>query len=166
MADQESLRWAEKSKQIEAEKQKAAKALADAKPDKSNLAFLDTPSTKVKGWSNDYNVILAHIEKIGNTSVILAVCGVLLNIIGYVGSLVSATSNLGLAGVIISGIPSGIGLICTGLAIIMAIITAIFKIIDKVKNGRKIDSTFWSAISAVVVVIAYFLVRWLITRFS
>ncbi|MBR3228787.1 hypothetical protein IKF67_00940 [Candidatus Saccharibacteria bacterium] len=165
MADAETeAEWA-KSKRIEAEKAKAAKALAESKPDKSNLAFLDAPDTKVKGWSSDSNVILAHAEKMGNRSIILAVCGVVLSIIGYVGGIVSATANLGLASIIISGIPSGIGFICMGLAVLMAIITIAGEITNKVRKGRKFSSTFWSALSAIIVVVLYWLV-WSIISFA
>jgi len=165
MADAETeAEWA-KSKRIEAEKAKAAKALAESKPDNSNLAFLDAPDTKVKGWSNDPNVILAHAEKMGNKSIILAVCGVVLSIIGRVGGIVGALANLGAASAIISGIPSGIGLICMGLAVLMAIITIAGEITNKVRKGRKLGSIFWSAFSAIAVIVLYWLI-WSIISFA
>ncbi len=41
MADQETQAEWEKSKRIEAERMKAARAIAEEKPDKAYLAFLD-----------------------------------------------------------------------------------------------------------------------------
>lgn len=70
MADSDTEKWALKSKQIEAERMKAAEDLANQKPDKSNLAFLGPKATKVKGWSKDPDVISADAERMGNRALI------------------------------------------------------------------------------------------------
>ena len=75
----------EKSKRIEAERMKAVRALETEKSDSANVAYLDPQTTKVKGWSSDKNVILASIERLGNRSVVLAVAGVALGVVGYGG---------------------------------------------------------------------------------
>ena len=62
MADTETEEWAKKSKRIEAERMKAIRDLDENKADRANLGFLDANPTKVKGWSNDPNVILASAE--------------------------------------------------------------------------------------------------------
>ena len=162
MVDQETEEWAKKSRQIEAERMKAAKDLNEKVQEKSNLAFLDPSNTKVKGWSNDKNVIMASMERMGNRSVILAVMGVVLGVIGYAGEMVSNLSKLGMAGAMIGGIPSGISYVCMGLAILMAMITIGGEIYNKIKLGRHFSSSMWSAVGAVVVVALYLLVRFLV----
>ena len=119
MADSDTEKWALKSKQIEAERTKAARDLASQKPDKANLAFLDPKTTKVKGWSKDPDVIRADAERMGNRALIFAIAGVTLSLIGYVGGIVISSSRLGVGGVIISGLPSGIGYTCLGIAILL-----------------------------------------------
>ena len=109
MADSDTEKWALKSKQIEAERTKAARDLASQKPDKANLAFLDPKITKVKGWSKDPDVIRADAERMGNRALIFAIAGVTLSLIGYVGGMVTSTFDLGLGGIIVSGLPSSIG---------------------------------------------------------
>jgi hypothetical protein len=165
MADQKTAEWAKKSKQIESERLKAARDLNTKKPEKANLAFLGPKLTK-GGWSKDTNAILASAEKIGNRSSILAFAGVVLGIIGMAGDIVSELNNLGLAGVMIGGLPSSISYFCLGLAVLMAAITVGSEIYYKIKQSRKFSSSFWSAIGAISVVALYFTVRWLIIRFG
>ncbi|MBQ1298276.1 hypothetical protein IIY24_00345 [Candidatus Saccharibacteria bacterium] len=165
MAERETEAEWEKSKRIEAERMKAARALAEEKPDKSNLAFLDPATTKAKGWSSDKNSILASAEKIGNRAIILAISGVVLAVIGYVGGMVSLGFNLGVGGVIISGIPSGIGYLCMGIAVVMAVVTVGSEIYFKIKDGRKFSSGFSSAVASLVVVLVYFVLSLVVERF-
>ena len=75
-ADAETEKEWAKSKRIDEERMKAARALSDEKPDKVNLAFLGPNMTKVKGWSSNPNVILASIERMGNRSMALALGGI------------------------------------------------------------------------------------------
>lgn len=159
MADRETEEWAQKSRQIEAERMKAAKAIAEEKLDKVSVAFLDSKETKVKGWSNDSNVILATTERIGNRALVLAICGVVLGIIGWAGGAVSSTNKLGMGSVMISGLPSGIGFLCMGLAVLMAMVAIGGEMYRKIKQRQKIGTTFWTALSAVIVVILYFVVQ-------
>ena len=165
MADKETeAEWA-KSKRIEAERMKAAQALNE-KVSQENVAYLDPQSTKVKGWSSDANVIMASAERMGNKAVILAFTGVVLGIIGYAGGMVTTTFNLGMAGVIISALPSGAGFMCLGVAVLMAIITIGNEIVQKVKYKRKFSAALWSAAGALATVVIYIVVRWVIFRFS
>ncbi len=165
MADKETeAEWA-KSRRIEAERMKAARALAEEKPDKANIAFLDPKATKVKGWSNDPDVVLADGEKVGNRALIFAVCGIVLAVIGAMGSIVSSTFNLGMAGVMLM-IPSYVGFAGMVLAVLMALVAVGCEIYLKVKRGRKFSVAFWSAVSVIVLIGIYFVVRGLIVRFS
>ena len=123
MADKETEAKWEKSKRIEAERMKAARAAAEDKPDKSNLAYLDPKTTKAKGWSGDFDVIMASAERIGNRSLIFAIGGVVLVIIGIAGGIVGATYHLDMAGALISALPSGIGYLLMGIGVLMAMVT-------------------------------------------
>ena len=138
---------------------KAVRALMKDESDKSNLAFLDPSATKVKGWSNDANVVLASAERMGNRALVLAICGAILGTIGNVGGMVSYANKFGTAGAIISALPSGIGLLCMGLAVLMAVIVVGFEVYCKFKQGKKIGATFWSAVGAIVVVVLYFVLQ-------
>lgn len=166
MADQKTEAEWEKSKRIEAERMKAARALGEGKPDGTNLAYLDPKMTKVKGWSSDKNVILASVERLGNKAIILAFAGVALGVIGYGGSMVTTTFQLGMAGIMVSGLPSGLSFICLALAVIMALVVIGSEIICKIEDKQKFSVAFGSAIGAMVVVVIYILIRWLIIRFS
>ena len=161
MADAETeKKWAE-SKRIEAERMKAARAIVNEKTDKSNLAFLD-PTTTSKRYTSDDNSILKSAEKIGNRSIVLAICGVVLSIIGSVGGMVSVTNRLGAAGALISDLPSIVGLFGRGIAIIMALVTIGSEVYFKIKKGRSFSAGMRSAVGAIAVVVVYFLIRLLL----
>ena len=165
MADKATEEWAEKSRRIEAERMKAARALMEEKPDKVSAAFLDPKATKVKGWSNDPDVVLADGEKMGNRALILAVAGVILSFISSMGSIVSSTFNLGMAGVILE-IPGWVGLGCIALAVLMALAAIACEVYLKAKKGRRLSPAFWSSLGAIGFIVAYCVARWLIVRFS
>lgn len=166
MADKETEAEWEKSKRIEAERMKAVRASKAEKPSQENLAYLDPQATKVKGWSNDKNVIMASAERMGNKAVILAFAGIVLGIIGYAGGTVTEVFRLGMAGIMIAGLPSGVSFVCLGVAVLMALITIGSEISGKMKYKKKFGAAFWSAVGAVIAVVIYGLVRWLIIRFS
>ncbi len=165
MADKKTEAEWEKSKRIEAEKMKAARALAAEKND-TNVAYLEPKMTKVKGWSNDPNVILASAERIGDKMVVLALAGVVFGIIGILGGIVVETFQLGLAGMMISGLPDGVSFLCFGIAVLMAIVVIGSEIVYKIKNKRKFSPALWSAVAAIIITALYALVYWLIIRFS
>ena len=142
MADSDTEKWALKSKQIEAERMKAAEDLMNQKPDKSNLAFLDSKATKVKGWSKDPDVIRADAERMGDRALIFAIAGVTLSLIGYVGGMVTSSFKLGLGGAIISGLPSGIGYICPAIAVLLGLIAMSQELCLRIKRGTKLTSVF------------------------
>lgn len=165
MADAETEEWAKKSKEIEAERMKAIRDLDENKADRVNLAYLDPKATRVKGWSNDPNVILASAERMGNRAIALAVAGVMLSIIGFAGSMVASSFKLGTAGGLISGLPSAIGGVCMGTGVLMGLIAVGSELYNKRRFGRKLTTTFWSGISAIAVIVVYFLAQMLIFRF-
>lgn len=158
MADAETEKEWAKSKRIEAERMKAAREIAKEETDKTNLAFLD-PTVIKKGWSNDDNAIFKSIEKVGNRSIILAICGVVLNIIGTVGGMVSMTNKLGLAGALISDLPSMVGIFCIGVAVLMALVTIGSELYYKKRQGRRFDAAMWSAVGAFAVIVVYIAIR-------
>ena len=167
MADEETrIEW-EKSRRIEAERQKAVQAMAkeEKKRDGVSLSYLDPGATKVKGFSRDTNVVLADAERMANRAMFLVIGGVALMIIGGVGGIVSTTYGLGLAGVILS-IPSMVGLVCLGAGALMAMVTMGCEVYFRVKTGRKPSSALWTAAIALAVVAVYFVVQWLVMRFA
>ena len=159
MADSDTEKWALKSKQIEAERTKAARDLASQKPDKANLAFLDPKITKVKGWSKDPDVIRADAERMGNRALIFAIAGVTLSLIGYVGGMVTSTLDLGLGGVIVSGLPSSIGYGCLAIAVLLGLIVMGLELHQKIKRSAKLTSAFWTGFSAIIVTVLFLIVR-------
>lgn len=154
MTDKKNQAEWEKSKRIEAERMKAARAMQDKKGD-SNLAFLDPKSTKISGYSSDVNVVMASAERIGNRSLIFAVAGVVLGLIGQAGGIVTTTYDLGMAGVMISGIPDVIGSLSLFLAGLMSIVVIISSIFYKMKLKKKFGVAFWSALCALAIVVLY-----------
>lgn len=162
MADTDMEKWALKSKQIEAERMKAAEDLVNQKPDKSNLAFLDPKATKVKGWSKDPDVIRADAERMGNRALIFAIAGVVLSFIGYVGGMVASSFKLGLGGAIVSGLPSGIGYICLAIAVLLGLIVMGQELYSRIKRGVKLTSVFWTGFSAALVVVVYLAIQTLL----
>lgn len=159
MADKETeLEW-EKSKRIEAERMKAVKDLEEQKPDKISLAYLDPKMTKVKGWSKDPDVMLASIERMSNWAVVLVVGGAVLSVIGMFGGIVAETSNLGLGGVLVSGLPSGVGMLLMGIGAIMSLVVIGFQLYARFRLGRKLDTSFWTAIGALAFNILFFIAR-------
>ena len=165
MADEETQAEWKKSKRIEAERQKAMRAVEREGQSKADLAYLDPGATKVKGFSRDPNVILADAERMANRAAILVIGGVVLRIIGDVGGIVSTSFNLGLAGVILD-IPGWVGLACLGVGVLMAMAVIGCEIYFKVKMGRRISSALWSAVAVLAIVVIYFVIRWLIIRFN
>ena len=164
MADSEVEKEWDKSKRIEAERMKAIRDLEERKPDSSGLALLDPKQTKVKGWSKDPDVVIADIERMGDRALIFVIGGVVLAIIGYVGGMATEGFHLGAGGVIISGLPNGIGLLSMGVGALMALATIGVDIYFRVRSRRKLGSSFWTAIVAIVVVVIYFVVRWVMSR--
>lgn len=162
MADSDTEKWALKSKQIEAERMKAAEDLANQKPDKSNFAFLDPKATKVKGWSKDPDVIRADAERMGNRALIFAIAGVMLSLIGYVGGMVTSSFKLGLGGVIISGLPSSIGYVCLAIAVLLGLIVMGQELYLRIKRGAKLTSVFWTSFSVILVVVVYLAIQTLL----
>lgn len=156
----------EKSKRIEAEKLKAAKALAEEQPSKANLAYLDPKHTKVKGFSQDKDVILASLERYADKSFLFALAAVVFELIGWGGATISSIARFGAGALIISGIPSAIGTILVGLSVISVVIAISGEVYFKIVMKHKFGSPFWSAIFALPVLGLYFFVQWFITFFA
>lgn len=162
MADKETeAEWA-KLRRIDAEKKKAAKALEEEKPDKTNLAFLEPKATKVKGFSNDKDVLLASLERYADRSFVFALVAVVLELIGWAGEMLSSVARFGEAAAIISGIPSALSFAAVALAAVTATVAIVGELYFKFKYNQKLGSPFWSAIFALPTIAIYFFLQWLI----
>lgn len=94
MADKETeAEWA-RMRRVELERKKAAEAVRkeQEKQGKVNLAFLPV-STKTKGWSKNPNVVMADAARMADKSLVFALGGILLIMIGDMGNIVSNTFN-------------------------------------------------------------------------
>ena len=164
MADAETEAEWEKSRRIDEERMKAARAINEAKPDAESLSHLDPSIGKPRGWTTDRAVVMASAEKLASWAGILAPAGVVLGIIGDVGAIVGSVGKLGMATALLSGIPGGLGVICLWLAIFFGMIGSITAIYYHVKQGRKLGFVGWSSMVSVVLAITYMFVRnWLLT---
>ena len=164
MADKEVEEWAAKSKAIEAERMKAAKAIVEEKLDRTNEAFLDPKLTKVKGYSKDTDVILASAERIGNRALVLVICGLLLAFVARMGGYLVSVFRLGLFGMMFE-ILSAAAAFLLGLGFIMGLVTIGFGLYYKCREGRRLTMAFWTALGAVGIVVVLVVVSMLVFRF-
>lgn len=164
MADAETEAEWEKSRRIDEERMKAARAINEAKPDVENLSHLDPGVGKPRGWTSDRWAVMSSAEKVANWAAILAPAGVVLGIIGDVGAIVGSVGRLGMAIALISAIPGGLGMICLWLAIFFGMIGSVTAIYYHARQGRKLGFVGWSSMVSVIIVVVYMFVRsWLLT---
>lgn len=161
MADEETKNWAKKTRQIEEERLKAMRASIEEekKFDKVNLAYLDPRQVKIKGWSVDRHLLLKKTEKLGTWSAILVPIGVVMELIAEVGAIVTEMNNLGLAGVMISGLPAAVSGICLGLSAVFIPLIMGVELYCKIRDRRKFGMGWWSAMGAAAVLILCILLR-------
>ena len=163
MADQETEEWAKKSKRIEAERMKAVKALAEEKTDKTNLAFLD-PSTKVKGWSSDLDVIFARAERMSNVSILFAVLGVVFGLFSSVFGVVAEVNNLGLAGAGISIVIGVVKVIGIGVGVLTGLVALICTLVIARRAKRKVKHIIIASCFSLGLIAVYYLVLYLVNH--
>ena len=152
-----------KSKRIDEERMKAARALNEAKPDINGVAALGPQQDKPRGWSSDSRLITEKAEKLGMWAAVLAPAGVVLMIISDVGSVVTEVGKLGLFGVLFS-ILGGLGLICFAVVIFFGLIGFVTAVYYRGKLGKKLGVAGWSGMGAIMIVVVYFLIRSLLLR--
>ncbi len=164
MADAETEKEWAKLKEIEAEKMKATQALAEEKENKENLAYFDAKMLKkrVKGFSKDPNVIIESAEKYSEKGVIFAPLGLALSIIGMMGGVLTEIGNFGLGGVIISSIPSGIGMILMFIAGFLAITTLVLVVAFAGKSKKKILHIIVADVFTIAVLVAGYFLKFMI----
>ena len=151
MADAETeAEWA-KLRRIAKEKEKAARALGNTESDKANLVYLDPKSIKAKGFSRDRDVILRAVEKFANVSIIFVASGVVLSLIGRTGGIVSMTSGAGAGAMVISGLPSGLGMACLAMSVVTAAVGIISSVWAKIKYGTKTKYTLVSSVITLII---------------
>ena len=156
MADEQTEELARKSKQIEAERMKAARALAESPEDRSALAFLEP--TKTKGFSRDYGAIMASMEKVSNTSIIFAILGIVFGIFSMVASMVVAVHHLGLAGGALIGVIGAVNYIGLGAGLLMAVVALVSAIAFARKTHYRIKPIIITSCVTIGLVVVYFLV--------
>lgn len=125
-----------------------------------NLAYLNPKDFKKKarGFSKDPDAIIASAEKWSEKSVIFAAVGLALCIIGRMGGLLSEIGRFGLGGVIISDIPSSIGMVLMAVAGFLAIATLVLTLIYAGKSKKKIISIIIADVFTIaILVVGYFL---------
>ena len=166
MADKETeAEWA-RMRRVEAEREKARRALEGEGPNAEGLAQIGPQKGKVRGWSTDRNLLLRKTEKIGVWSIILVLAGVVMGVIADAGSIVGAVGTLGMATMIIAGIPGGISSLCFGLTTVFAVVVVPVELYYKVKDKRQFGTGWWSVITAVLVMAVYFLIKQAIMRIT
>lgn len=151
MADQETeAEWA-KSKRIEAERMKAAKALAETKADNSNLAYLDPRTTKIKGFSRGREAILLSVERLGNFSAVMVVGGVIIKLVmlSVIGLMLNSAGQYMRA--IIDDI--GMGAILVGMFVAVFVLLAAAWFYYKYRFRPR--SPIWTAGSALIIGVIY-----------
>ncbi len=164
MADAETEKEWAKLKKIEAEKMKAEQALEKEQSSKENLAFFDARMLKkrVRGFSKDPNLIIESAEKYSEKGVIFAPIGLALDIIGMMGGILTEIGNFGLGGVIISGIPSGIGMTLMLVAGFFAVTTLVLTLIFAGKSKKKIMHIIVADVFTIVVLVAAYFLKFMI----
>lgn len=164
MADKETeAEWA-RMRRVEAEREKARRALEGNKPDAEGLACIGAQKGKVRGWSADRDLLLKKTEKLGAWSVILAPAGVVMGMIADAGSIVGAVGGLGMASAIISGIPGVISETCLAVTVLLALIVMPVELYCKIKDRHKFGAGWWSVVVALAIVAVYVLVKQMIVR--
>ena len=151
MADAETeAEWA-KLRRIEKEKQKAVKALEKTESDKTALSYLDPRPAKTTGFSRNRETVMRAVEKFANASIIFIIAGVVLSFIARAGGIVSGVNNLGMGAVIISGLPSALGMACLVVAAVSAVTGIISSIYTKVKYKTDMKYTLLVSITTLII---------------
>lgn len=158
----------EKLKRIKAERAKAEKALEKdlEKEKRINAAYLEMDSSFVKGYSRDPVVIIHRAEKFANIGLVLTVVGLVFSVLTMAASLVSFVYRLGLAGAALSGILGGVQYICLGVGVFLSVVSFGAALYCKIKFGRDSKHVLITAGAAIFVVVLYYLLNYLITRFA
>lgn len=165
MADKETEQEWAKLRRIEAEKKKARQAIQGEKPDVVGASYLEPQKKKVRGWSTDKELLLKKTEKFGTWSVLLALLGIAMGVIAAAGGIVTEVGRFGMAGMMISGIPGGVGAICLIFAMLFAVIVIVVEGYYRLKDRSKFGNGWWSAIVAAALIALYTFVKWAIAGF-
>ena len=155
--DEETKKEWEKSKRIEAERMKAAKALAEDRTSQINSAFLEPENSKVKGFSRDTSRITRSIERATNFGLGFVVLGIILI------NLPKILMGVGL------GVPVGIllnilataGLVLFYVAPILAGVSLGFSLFRKDLAGFREKNVIVSAVITLAIFGAYLIFEFL-----
>ena len=142
MADAETeAEWA-KLRRIAKEKEKAARALEDAKQDKVALSCLDPAPARAKGFSRNRETVIRSVEKFANFSILFVIFGIMLELIGRAVAMTTMA--------VVAGILQGLGTVCLVVAIVSAVTGVISSIYTKIKYKTKMNYTIWVSVIALV----------------
>ncbi len=159
MADAETEAEWEKSKRIEAEKMKATQAMNEQAPDRASLAFLEPTEIHEKDWPNGKMHGILNSEKSGNRAFLLAVAGVVLNILGDFGSMNSGGTEYAPSLALLFGGLSSIGYICFVGAFFGGITAIGCELTYKFRDKVNFTTTMWTGLSAFAIMVAYFVIK-------
>ena len=143
--DEEKKEW-EKSKRIEAEKMKAARAIAEEKPSRVNSAFLDVKPTNLKGYERDVESSIRSIERAGDFSVGMAILGIVVRF---------AIGMIPLPLGILAQVIKLIGVCMLGISAILAIGSLSYVFYYRKKTEFKFKNVVITASIALMIVIIY-----------
>lgn len=156
--DEETRKEWEKSKRIETERMKAAKALEEDKSSQINSAFLDVETSNLKGYSRDADSLIRSIEKVSGFSLGFAIFGIVLR---FFAPMVPDPSG------VIAKVASYIGTTMLGISIILAAgsLMGVFLINRKTKFDFK--NVAVTAVIALIIVLIYIVLsfRFIVAEF-
>lgn len=152
--DEETKKEWEKSKQIEAERMKAVRALEeDDKEARINSAFLDPENRKVKGYSRDTTRIMRSIEKASEFSMGFVILGVIFNSSLRIAAMIGVNAAFGMLVQIISAI----GLVLLGISAILALVSLTYSFRYKKTENYDNKNIIITSSTALLILLAYIL---------
>ena len=152
--DEETKKEWEKSKQIEAERMKAVRALEeDDKEARINSAFLDPENRKVKGYSRDTTRIMRSIEKASEFSMGCVILGVIFNSSLRIAAMIGVNAAFGMLVQIISAI----GLVLLGISAILALVSLTYSFRYKKTENYDNKNIIITSSTALLILLAYIL---------
>ena len=162
MADSETEEFAKKSKQVEAERIKAAQDLTKRDTDKTNLAYM--PITKSAGYSRDPNIFIKNAERMANISVIFTLLGIVFGIFITIFNIAAEVNHLGLAGAGIAMVLSVVNGVGIGVGALTGIVALGCSIVFSRRTKIKVKPIIITAGVSLALISIYYIVLHLITH--
>lgn len=163
MADKETEQEWAKLRRIEAEKEKARKAIEeeDKKQGKVNAAFLDSMSgAKVRGFSRGSEALRQSSERLANWSTTLGVCGIIVDFL----SRIVDVRGLGMAGAMMIGAINAIGFGMIGIAAFLAVFNIGAMLFSHKKRGISMANLPLKSTAMVLTVVVIYELIWFLVN--